>query len=434
MTRACSRAAVAAATLVCVQTVSAFFPPPAPPATVYYGTLTAAEEAQVQAWGVAYWNKVENGVASTMTFSNPAMNSHLFNPFRGTRATLESLKLLDSNDCDKAIAEAIGTTDAATIAKRQALKDAMCAAKFATDPVSNPDGTTEHVVKILDAGATSDLVTYSEGGKIVSEKLPLDVVVAAGADPKFAANLSTETLNAINAIVVAAPGYAQTATGGTEAQKLLCGATSRTDQVEGHIRQLLADAQCTSASVDRLEAAFGLYESLPIVYIAFSDGAIIVDGLTGAVAGPYKLQDGLSGEPLLAAHPEFGNGTGSRLYTASLGCFNTVAAMWNPVPPGGTTPAPWGLWPWPTPMGQPSGWTCVTIVLTPSLSECRCRQTDKIWLPTIPPGYPSTAPTKVIERVTCTSPGACTLATYPPRIGSPSLPPPTWGCYSEYWY
>jgi len=313
-----------------------------PPQTVFYGVLSETEQTEVQAWGIAYWTKVEAGTLSTHTFSNPAMNSHRFNPFRGTRATLENLKLLDAADCDKAIIESDpGSIDAVSAAKRQALKDAMVLGTFKTDPVANPDGTIEHIQKILDAGAVQGLVVYTEGGKLTSEKLPLDILIMAGANPEFASELPEATIQAINAILVAAPGYALAAPNVTEFQALVSGAISKTDDVAAHIRQLLFDMQVSWSDLGRYDAVFGVYGSLPIIIVDLPGAYIVVDGTNGNIDGPFTPSSSIDALGLLGHHlGEYANGTGV-IYYSTGGC--TVSALsarkrWNPTAPGNYPP------------------------------------------------------------------------------------------------
>lgn len=73
--------------------------------TVFKGALTAAEEAEVVQWATLYWARVDadgqpHADAGNFVFSNPAMNSPLFNPLRGTRPTLEKVSAIKDTLCD----------------------------------------------------------------------------------------------------------------------------------------------------------------------------------------------------------------------------------------------------------------------------------------------------------------------------------------------
>ena len=397
------------------------------PDPVFAGTLTAAQQTEMKAWGQAYFNKIEgvnqgggNAVATAWTFSTPAMNSPLFNPFYGPRQTLVNLALIADTDCPRALTEATGA-DAVSQAKRGAIKDALVNFAFKTDPVSDPNGTITHVYKILDASLVSGLVTYTEGGKLVSEKLPLDIIIAAGANSQLANSLSETTINAINAIVVAAPSYAQNTTGLTETRKLLTGGTSKTDNME-LLLENIPSALGIQAKTAQLLALFGVYGQLPLIQLQFADAMILVDAINGSVAGPFQPGSMLDASGLVASHVEASGTTGIQ-YVAAGGC-PTVNAGWVPAGgPGGTIPAGWPRMPaTPTmPPGRSPGWTCSNIG-----ASCVCQQQEVFGPPAALPGLPGTIPAwvpAVTIRTTCTWPGGC----FGPANIPPTPTPPATG-------
>jgi len=72
---------------------------------VYYGDLTYAENLEVRQWSEHYWSRVEAPTTSPGTgfaFTSPLLNSHLFNPVRSGRPTLEALDLISTEACDGA--------------------------------------------------------------------------------------------------------------------------------------------------------------------------------------------------------------------------------------------------------------------------------------------------------------------------------------------
>ncbi len=421
------------------------------PDPVFSGTLTAAQQAEMMAWGQAYFNKIEgvnqggsNAVATAWTFATPAMNSPLFNPFYGPRQTLVNLGLIDDTDCMKAITETPGT-DRSALKKRSAIKDALVSFKFKTDPVTDPNGTTTHVYKILDAALVAGLVTYTEGGKLVSEKLPLDIIIAAGAEPQFVDTISLDTINAINAIVVAAPGYAQTAIGGNEAQKMLTGGTSRADNIRTKIMQLLTDLQVEGSDSEQGEITFAVYGALPVIHVALLDADLMVDAVTGAVVGPLVKGSAPPIATLLLAHAEYTSGTGGRYLTTSFGCQVVALPFWhdkgNP-PPFWNVPAP-GVTPYKKvnlPGVSPTSWTCLTTFPRPlnrwrnpfpTLLSCNCEQDTDYSIP-----GPPVVNLKV--KKVCNYLGSCWQNPMTPSTPTTLLPgsPPTQTttCADYFWY
>ena len=399
------------------------------PDPVFAGTLTNQQQTEMMQWGQAYWNKIEgvipngsNALAGPWSFSTPVMNSPLFNPFYGPRQTLVNLGLIADTDCMKAITETPGT-DAATLAKRGAIKDALVGFKFKTDPVTDPNGTTAHVYKILDASLVSGLVTYTEGGKLVSEKLPLDIIIAAGAEPQFVDTISVDTINAINAIVVAAPGYAQTPTGGTEAQKLLVGGVSHADSMQTKIRQLLADLGHPKIAVERFDMVFSVYGSLPILVVGFDDAKLIIDTINGNVHPPVVHQGVFSAAALLTPHGHVVGG--GVVLRSAWGCLAApgpfVPPVVHPTPPSLPSFIAPPVFPSVTP-GNPTPWTCTMVALVGGGWSCSCFRTLTYLNP--PPGPPSFPSIQ-----TCTDPlGPCQVNS----SGAPIGPSPGGSCNYTY--
>ncbi len=412
------------------------------PDPVFAGTLTNQQQNEMMQWGLAYFNRIEGvggGVGSTFSFSTPAMNSQLFNPFNGPRQTLVKLGLIESTDGMRQLVEAPGA-DAASGKKREAIKDALVNFTFKTSPVNNPDGTANHIYKILDASSVSGLVTYVEGGQLISEKLPLDLIVAAGADPQFASTLSDATATAVTAILVAAPGYASTATGGSEAHKLISGSPSKADTVRGRIEQLLANTSTAGSYTDQGEISFGVYGSLPVIHVSLEDADLMIDALTGAVVGPMAPGSPVPTEALLSGHSEYVAGSGSIYLAGIFGLFPTsTLPIWHSVPPPGT------YVPKSIPGTSPTSWTCTTIPPGPIsrwnpfptlLASCVCMQ-DTFFV-TTPAGLPLGSPPFYKQRVVCQYLGPCAAPTALPSTPPALLPGPspvaTVKCITYYWY
>ncbi len=376
------------------------------------------------------------------------MNSQLFNPFNGPRQTLVKLGRIDSTDGMRQLVEAPGA-DVASAKKREAIKDALVNFTFKTSPVNNPDGTTNHIYKILNASSVAGLVTYVEDGQLVSEKLPLDLIVVAGADPQFASTLSDATATAVTAILVAAPGYASTATGGSETHKLTSGGPSRADQVRDRIVQLLANTNTEGSDTDQGEISFGVYGSLPVIHVSFADADLMIDALTGAVVGPMAPGSPVPTEALLSGHSEYVTGSGAVYLAGIFGLFpRSTLPTWHNVPPPGfpATPAIYqpvirsGLW--------PTQWSCTTVAPPPVArwtnpfpttgANCFCEQ-DSLFR-ALPPGPPPGSPPFFKRKMVCQYSGPCNntqeQAEVPPdRLpGGGGSPTVSVKCLSYYWF
>jgi hypothetical protein len=391
--------------------------------SVYYGALTASESTEARAWGVAYWARVEGGGPSTMTFSNAAMNSHLFNPFHGSRATLESLNLIGVDDCDKAIAESeVALMDSATLAKRSALKNAMCTGAFATNASTNAAGAEAHAALILSATTAANVTTYTVNGSLVSEGLPLEPVETLNAAPEIAVNVSTATSAAINEVVSAAPNLAQKLDGCTEAQKCLTGGESKADQMASHLRGIVSGMVSGTARVEKHEIAFGVYGSLPVCVVGFDDAYIVVDAITGAAVGPFGPLEPLAPTGLLALHAEY-TGSGIRAFAAA-GCVVVAGPGWHDNPPTGTTP--WVPTP-PTPGATPGSpgsapghwqnWQCTAT----AGGKCRCTSTGDFDDSSTPP---KTNRVQVVCTCSQSAAGDCATPS-PARPSTPATTPPS---------
>jgi hypothetical protein len=402
--------------------------------------MTQAHEQEVLAWGQAYFAKVEQAQPSTMVFSSAAMNSPLFNPLRGSRATLEAMNLVSASDCDRTLTDVDPTQlSTADQAKRVSIKNAMTASLIATDAVTNPSGTANHIAEILSSTAVGMYVSFDQNGQLVSEKLPLDVIVAAGAEPTFAGTLSVSTVSTINALALASPGYATFAEengGMTEAQKLISGGQSRADMVLSQINTLLntLGASSNGAFASRVDAHFGVYGQLPLVEVQFNDGFVLVDALNGAVSAPFATASAYDAREMIASHVGLAASEISARYYRQLGC-TQLAAIWNLTPPA----PPWNpMVPNPTlppnsnpnrgpardpsMPGWPSAWSCTTVAGVPGMT-CICVRTS-VW---VNPGSPA-----MIVPEQCVHVGPC-LNT-PPLNTPGGGTPPGRGFTCQYWY
>jgi len=223
------------------------------------------------------------------------------------------------------------------------------------------------------------------------------------------------------------PAIAKAAKGITQTQALITGELSHADRFEQGIVQFLAD-QMSNATAWRVDAAFGVFGSLPLVGVTFDDAFVLVDSTNGTVDGPFDLDSPLDATVLLESHPSYNAGSTVR-FRLMWGCEGTMTAIWNPNPPDPTfvpIPPP-ATAPPGTPPGRPSTWVCFTF---PVPLRCVCSHDEWWWCPTPCPAVPG-LPTVVRARIRCETAGACPATT--PATGTP-LPTPPWACSDTFWY
>lgn len=296
-----------------------------------YGDIDAQAKAELQGWAGHFWHKADTGDTvkpGAFKFSDPAMNSPVFLPLRGARTTLEAVSLVASADCDS-----IATPDHADAAVAQAFRLVMTEDKIVTDPQSDPDGAAAHM-QLITAAPPGVTFWINADGTLVSVGLPLLLVDEAPNLAVYAGNVSPETEVAILKLMNSGPAIAKAAAGVTVAQGLITGEKDQAVRFAEGVQQLLFDLGSNGA-IGQVEAAFGVYGSLPILSVAFDDAYVLLDTTTGSIDGPFELDSYLDARVLLAAHTEYIAGTSVRYYKEG-GCSANLVAIWNT---GGPPPA-----------------------------------------------------------------------------------------------
>ena len=338
--------------------------------SVYYGTIDAADKAQLAQWATHYWARADAGTTvtpGTFTFTKAAMNDPLFLPVRGARRTLEMLGVMDAQACDGLIEIQPGLGD---VAVASALREAMTQWKFRTDANSNPSGTQAHFNLINAAPSTSNTVWGMEGSHLVSTNLPWEALSGANQTGQIASTVSTPTLHTIGKLTDTAPAIAKAAAGISQTQALITGQKSHADRFEEGVVQFLFDQQ-SNATAWRVDASFGVFGSLPLVGVTFDDAFVLLDATDGTLDGPFELESPLDATVLLAQHSAYAAGSTVRYVNAS-GCLVVAAPRPRSTPPPGWTRAPIVPGAPPTsPNGRLSHWTDFTCTMD-AQGYCRC--------------------------------------------------------------
>jgi len=366
--------------------------------SVFNGQLTADERSELHAWGTQFIARLDTGKAKPVKFSNAAMNSPLFNPLAGPRATLERLSLIDDTDCWQWIVSCRDCPEPVIAAKRSAIRTVLSGGQLQTNINANSAGTLEHVTKIIDATTrdnADDINVWIENGVLFSMNLPMDPAINARADEHRVSTLEKSTLNTLAALADKCPALCNDAAAAPHQRvALLTGEPTQRDLVAAGIAALLADAGFTAAPITHLDIVFGVYGSLPALQVDLPAATVLIDTTNGRIAGPYIPGSSIPAAALLAAHSDvFQPGTPVKTYNA-LGCAAPALAVWNPgpLPPATpaftpkppnltpnfpTGPATWPGVPAPVPTYNPSlpgwwtTWRCADK-LVPSPGTCTC--------------------------------------------------------------
>ncbi|MCC6321363.1 MAG: hypothetical protein IT438_08005 [Phycisphaerales bacterium] len=397
--------------------------------------MDATLRTELGQWSAHYWNRVETGAkikVGDFAFSNAALNNPLFNPLRGARATLEQLSIVSASACDGLAELQPGWGDAAIASS---FKAAMKDWTFTTDSQANPSGTSTHMSLITASGAGWTV----QGNLLISTNLPLEKFTGANNTPTIPSSLLPATQAAITKLIDAGSIIAAASAGTTEAQSFITGEESHATKFERGVQQLLADGGWRGETW-RVDAAFGVFGSLPLVGVTFRDACVLLNSVTGALDGPFSPRSPLVATALLASHPEYTAGTSIKFF-ASNGCKGGNMAGWVPVPctppalPGTCIPATFVPVTVPgQPPGNPGNWVCDYDAAVPPATggTCTCHYEYKYASPLIPcPGGAWVPPMGgarclIIERWTCASVGGATCigASCPGGIPAPAVPPP----------
>jgi len=305
---------------------------------VYYGDLTYAQNAKVRQWSEHYWARVEGQSASPGTgfsFTSPLLNSHLFNPVRSGRPTLEALNLIGASDCDGAYTPEI-LSSAPLDDYRLALRDLMLYGEITTE-LGTPENWY-HELLILAADPELGWLVFDELGQLITIDLPLAEVSGTAHTASLALNISTQSQQIIATMIAAGQHWRNQCTDVPQWRALITGETSTAEQFRAQVAAFLQIAANNSNPVDLIQASFGVFGELPVVVASLNDCYILLDATNGNVSGPFELTSPLDARGLLSLHiGAYQAGTAVRYFSSS-GCTRTVAASWKTSPP-----CPWYL-------------------------------------------------------------------------------------------
>ena len=404
----------------------------------------------MQSWGQKYVTLKSTGTpaagASTFAFTSPAMNSPLFSPLRAAELTV-NLTTGSGSGCPDYAPTPGGDVVAF-------LTTGGLSSNIATE--------TDKTLDLLEVAAEDDGVVLDiVGNNLVAMNLSPGQVSGSTGTAQWA-GASTTTINWIASLNTACASWANGQVTSDDATRRLLGTARVVDNMEEFVKDW-GRANAIRIETYQVEARFGSFGALPIViayYFSGDDqGFLMIDGVNGALNGPFAPGTFINPAALLATHPDaYLPGTPMQIVNAANGKCAARADVVTPfptTPPPGTVPP--GLVPVPgrvltptlpaLPTGRPTPWTC-----TLTGGTCTCKVTYN-YEPGPGVACPITTPLAsclVKVTVTCTGPaggagcngGPAGPAPAPPAApggpvpgtGAPGLGSPGWGTCSESWW
>jgi hypothetical protein len=394
---------------------------------LFYTKPTAAQQAETQSWGSKFVTFKNTGTpasgASTFAFTAPAMNSPLFSPLAAANNTVSLAT--GSSGCGN-VAPAPGDNVAVF----------LTSSAISTNLITEPAESEALIEAILaDPSAEASI----EGDELIGSQLTALPVSGSPAAPTFA-NASAVTMTWIAELAELSSGWAANLNPTDDARRRLLGQPRTVDQLQSQVNAFAA-SRGLDITTYQVEARFGLYGALPIVVAVYTQtpdsGFLLIDGVNGAVDGPFASWTAINPASLLSGHSSaFVVGSSVSVINANTGECAVLAkkwhddppspGIWTPAPGTPTNPAP-GVW-------QP--WTCTPV----AGGTCKCTSTGEDSDKTTPAPTPARPNTPV--RILCTgcpqsSPGECatpapatpaTPAPHPVPPAAPQVPTPAAGC------
>lgn len=399
--------------------------------SVYQGSLSPAEHAEVSVWSALFWQRVDQGggnVGAGFTFTNPAMAGHLFNPLRGARKTLETVAVLTPSQCD-ALRPSISDPGVIDEEIATAFRDVMIGNQITTDADTNPQGTYQHAMLIVSAAPDGGLVVQVNGNQLISIGLPLEALTEPPANSVLNYTLTPEAAQAVFSLFNAGAQWAAESGTVTESTKLITGQPSRADVFAEKVRTMLTGTLSLAEPVEVFYASFGVYGELPFVFVPLPGAYVLMDPVNGNLSGPFVRTSPIDPTGLLSAHPAAYTPTMGVRVASFFGCPVVDPPSWKNTPPCHTivtTCEPPIFWAPELPGGEQ--WICFTQGLNPSGGlgcVCERRGTSPIGNP------PVTVPVR--RACVCAQGGEACLPGYQPGYPPIGCPPPS-SCPTQFWW
>jgi hypothetical protein len=296
--------------------------------------LNATARAELQQWSNHFWTRVQTGqpaaASTTFTFTDTRLNSPLVAPVRGAVRWLQRLQPAVRYQADN---PAMGTVGGVSWNE---VRDLMRCGWLASDLSVDPDRAWTHILVAYENGSP-EAIEFS--GTIIQSvnlyPIPIDPDVGGGDPPPPVAADEAAFLLAL--VPHAAAISAGIDTSAERMRDALLNRTPYWDEFAASLHHhILHTSTPLPTQVSFLSAAFGDgVLSLTTVCVQAGHAYILIDPLTGQVAGPFHESAPINARSLLAGHPDQYTATDRVEYVGEDG-----AVMVYVTPIGGPNPYP----------------------------------------------------------------------------------------------
>jgi hypothetical protein len=275
---------------------------------LFAGALTATQATEAAAWSQSYAHLLATNEipleADDFAFTTAAMNGPLFSLRHSAARTTAAATGLAVDPCLIVLGNVVSYENQSTLD----VIAYLASTQVLTDMLADPAATIAHIDAI--ASSTVPVEIEINGSLLVSNGLS---AVAVSGEPVIAWTVlvSARTAGDIAALSVLAPqiiGNLNAAghDGSNQAWAELNAVPLAADLLRAELEEQLPGVldPASEARVGRADAVFGVYGRLALIVVEFDDGVVLVDSITGNIAGPFDPAGPWSASNLLEDHPQ----------------------------------------------------------------------------------------------------------------------------------
>jgi hypothetical protein len=275
---------------------------------LFAGALTATQATEAASWSQSYAHLLSTNEvpveADGFTFTTAAMNGPLFSLRHSAARTTALATGLAVDPCLIVLGNVVSYENQSSLD----VIAYLASTQVSTDMLADPAATIAHIDAI--ASADEPVIVQINGSLLVSNGLG---AIAVAGEPVIAwtVPVSARTSGDIAALSVLVPQIigslaAAGHDGSNQAWAELNALPLAADYLRAELEEQLSGVldPASEARVGRADAAFGVYGRLALIVVEFDDGVVLIDSITGNIAGPFDPDGPWSASDLLEDHPQ----------------------------------------------------------------------------------------------------------------------------------